>query len=77
MRRPVNEDEEVPVPPPSDMQEIIDQAKQDLNERDSDIAFAAYLQAAATLKLAEEMARLRRVLESGEGALTVGIEPPS
>lgn len=37
-------------------------------------ATAACMQAYAILKLAEEVAGIRKLLESGEGAFTVGIE---
>jgi len=35
---------------------------------------AAYMRACATLRLANEVASIRKLLESGEGAVTVGME---
>jgi len=59
---------------PSEMRLLVQQALNDLGQHPHPEEVAGYLQAAAMLRVASELAELRKLLESGAAGVTVGIE---
>ena len=59
---------------PTALTEIKTAYREAFHEDRNPVVTAAYMQAYAMLRLAEEIAGLRKVLQSGEGAITIAIE---
>lgn len=63
-----------PVHAPTEIQKILQEMHVDLGQHAHPEVVAAYIQARSTLVLAQEVGKLRDMLQSGEAALTVAVE---